>query len=320
MRVGARAICVLSILSLIALSIPARAEEGGSGHYLPGAMADFVDVLPGAPGFGIANFPFFYEGSGGKSRALELGGQVAVNVKATFWGDTSLLLYETPWQPLGGSYATAIAIPLITSLDIKGNVQVGPLSVRRNDTASGISDIEFFPAMLVWNSGDLKWGTNFGIFAPTGGFAQGNLANTGKNYWTFEPGVNISYLSTTTGLEVTGFAAFDFNTQNNITNYQTGTQFHLDATVAQHLPLWGGIAGAGVSAFYYQQITGDSGSGAVLGSFEGNTVGLGPVLSYAYKLNNVNLVAEAKWLPEVTTDHRLQGNFAWIKLALNVPL
>jgi len=74
-------------------------------------------------------------------------------------------------------------------MDVKGSVQLGPLSRNAHDTASGISDIEFFPLMLVWNAGDLKWGTNFGIYAPTGGFITGKLANTGKDYWTFEPGL-----------------------------------------------------------------------------------------------------------------------------------
>ncbi len=173
--------------------------------------------------------------------------------------------------------------------------------------------------MFVWTEGDLKWGTNFGIFAPTGGFTKGNLANTGKNYWTFEPSLNISYLSTTSGLELTAFAGFDVNTQNDITKYQTGTQFHFDTTAAQHFPLLGGIASVGANLFVYQQISPDSGSGALLGSFEGRTIGLGPALSYVQKLGNVNLAAEVKWLPEIAVEHRLKGNIGWLKLAVNGP-
>ncbi len=44
-----------------------------------------------------------------------------------------------------------------------------------------------------------------------------------------------------------------------------------------HLPLWKGLAGIGVSSFYYQQITGDSGSGANSGEFKGTTAGIGPL-------------------------------------------
>ena len=52
-------------------------------------------------------------------------------------------------------------------------------------------------------------------------------------------------------------------------------------TVAQHLPLGKGLIGIGANGFYLQQTTGDSGSGARLGSFEEMTAGVGPVLSYA---------------------------------------
>ena len=70
---------------------------------------------------------------------------------------------------------------------------------------------------------------------------------------------------------------------------------------------------------YYQQISGDSGSGAQLGSFAGMTVGIGPVLSFVYKLGAVNLGAEAKWLHELDTTNRMKGNIAWLKLYINAP-
>lgn len=99
-------------------------------------------------------------------------------MKGSVTGDINLLLYQTPWQIFGGQYATAIAIPYLW-MDVQGNVQVGPISRSAHDSTSGVSDIELFPLMLVWNQGDLKWGTNFAIHT------SGRLANTGKNYWTF---------------------------------------------------------------------------------------------------------------------------------------
>jgi hypothetical protein len=145
------------------------------------------------------------------------------------------------------------------------------------------------------------------------------LANVGKNFWTFEPGLSVSWLSSKIGTEVSLFAGFDFNTKNDKTDYQSGNVFHLDATVAQHLPLLGGFVGVGANAFYYQQVSGDSGSGAKLGGFEGRTIGVGPVLSYATKIGRhkkTDLVAELKWLPELDVAKRLQGDTIWFKLAL----
>jgi hypothetical protein len=201
-------------------------------------------------------------------------------------------------------------------MEVKGNVQAGPVAVNRRDTANGIGDIELLPLMLGWTSGDVKFGGQFGIYAPTGEFEAGHLANIGKNYWTFEPGLNMSWLSSKIGTEVSLFAGFDVSTKNDTTDYQSGDVFHLDATVAQHLPLLGGFVGVGANAFYYQQITGDRGSGASLGDFEGRTVGVGPVLSYACKLGKTDLVAEVKWLPELDVEKRLKGDTIWFKLAL----
>jgi hypothetical protein len=295
-----------------------RAEEGGSGHYLPGATASFIDALPGREAFAYVNAFTYYNGSARGTRELELGGQVVANIDATVYADTSILLYQTPWKFLGGQYAAAMAVPYLW-MEVKGNVQVGPVTGNRRDTANGIGDIEILPFMLGWKKGDLSYAATFGIYAPTGKFEEGQLANLGKNYWTFEPGVNLNWLSSKIGTEVSVFAGFDFSTRNDKTDYQSGDVVHLDATVAQHLPLLGGFAGVGANAFYYQQITGDSGTGARLGDFEGRTSGIGPVISYATKIGKsktTDLVAELKWLPELDVEKRLKGDTIWFKLAL----
>ena len=303
------------VLAASLAPVALRAEEAGSGHYLPGATASFIDELPGKEAFAYVNAFTYYSGSAGGSRQLELGGQVVANVDGTVYADTSFLLYQTPWKIFGGGYAAAVAIPYMW-MEVKGNVQAGPVAVNRRDTANGIGDIELLPLMLGWTSGDVKFGGQFGIYAPTGEFEAGHLANIGKNYWTFEPGLNMSWLSSKIGTEVSLFAGFDVSTKNDTTDYQSGDVFHLDATVAQHLPLLGGFVGVGANAFYYQQITGDRGSGASLGDFEGRTVGVGPVLSYACKLGKTDLVAEVKWLPELDVEKRLKGATIWFKLAL----
>ena len=266
------------VLATSLLSPNIRAEEGGSGHYLPGATASFIDALPGKEAFAYVNAFTYYNGSAGGSRQLNLGGQVVANVDGTVYADTSFLLYETPWKIFGGQYAAALAIPYMW-MEVKGNVQ----AVNRRDTASGLGDIQVLPLMLGWKKGDVSYGATFGIYAPTGEFEEGHLANVGKNFWTFEPGVSMSWLSSKIGTEVSLFAGFDFNTKNDKTDYQSGDVFHLDATVAQHLPLFGGFVGVGANAFYYQQITGDRGSGARLGDFEGRTVGVGPVIVLRYE-------------------------------------
>lgn len=321
----------LFVLVVLATLVPlsAHAEEGGSGHYAPGGAASFIDTLPGKPGLAIANYFSFYDGSASASKQLSLGGFIVTGtagLKATAYADTVMALYQTPLKLLGGYYAVAVAIPYVwVKAKAKGEVKfTGPLgntitfSSSVSDSANGIGDIAFYPFMLGWTglNGDLKYDVRLGIYAPTGHYETGKLANLGKNYWTFEPAVSLSYISSKIGLELSAFAGMDFNTKNHKTDYRSGTQFHLDITAAEHLPLFGGIIGVGANAFYYQQITGDRGSGAILGDFKGRTVGIGPVLSYMTKIWKKDLVAEVKWLPELEVKKRLKGDYIWFKLGM----
>ncbi len=314
-----------SLIGVLALAANARAEETGSAHYLPGSMASFIDAFPAHPGgIAVLNYFNYYDANAPASRTLEFGGLLTANAHATAYADTLAGIYQTPWQVLGGGLAVGVAVPYVW-LEVDGQAQrIGPSGTpgpafSARDTANGIGDMSIIPFMLGWTNilPDLKVDTRLSIFAPTGDFEKGRLANVGKNYWSFEPGIMASWLSSKIGTEATLYTGVDFNTKNDATDYQSGTSFHLDGTVAQHLPLLGGFAGVGANPVYYQQLTGDRGSGARVGGFEGMTVGVGPVLSYACTLGQkTKLVAELKWLPDLHVDHRLKGDTIWFKLAL----
>jgi hypothetical protein len=189
-------------------------------------------------------------------------------------------------------------------------------SASRSDRAAGLGDIEFWPFMLGWTNGDMKYDVRCATYAPSGEYDASRLANVGLGYWTFEPELTFSWLSSKMGTEVSVFAGMDFNTENTEADYQSGDIFHIDATVAQHLPLLGGTAGVGANGFYCQQITADSGSGAKLGSFEARSEGVGPVISYIHNIGGKQLAIEAKWLPQMEVQNTTQGSFIWIKIAL----
>jgi len=64
-------------------------------------------------------------------------------------------------------------------------------------------------------------------------------------------------------------------------------------------------------------ITADSGSGAVLGPFEGRTQGIGPVVSYVSPpICGHTILAEVKWLHELDVNRRLSGDYVWFKAVL----
>lgn len=299
------------------VAIAARAEEGGSGHYAPGSFASFIDVLPGKPSWAAFNYFTYYNGSVGVSRQFEIAGRIAANVSTTSYADSLGAFWVTPLKIFGGYYVPGIALPFVWTT-VKAQVSIAGHTANRSDSVRGLGDIEFWPLALSWSalSNDLHVDFFGGIYAPTGEFQVNRLANQGLGYWTFEPGLLISYLGQKSGFEFTTYLGYDINTENTTTHYLSGQVFHIDATVAQHLPLGKGFIGIGANAFYLQQTTGDSGSGARLGSFEEMTAGIGPVLSYAGEFSKTSFAAELKWLPQIDAQKTLKGKYIWFNVAV----
>ncbi len=294
-----------------------KAEEGGTGHYLPGSISSFVDGTPPDPAF-VARF------NGGYCNAslpgsLPLSGirPAPLNVNAESFGGGLTLLWRPSFELAPGlSYAMNATIPYV-SLTVDANVGIGPVTVRRSSSVSSLGDIVLMPLMLNYAvTEDFHVDFRTGIYAPTGDYEVGRLANSGKNFWTVEPTIGFLYFGKKNGIEASVYAGTDFNSENEDTHYKSGTQFHLDGTVAQHFHLLGGLTGVGVAGYWYTQVTGDSGSGATLGSFEGFSTGVGPVVSYACKLGGKDLVTEAKWLHDVETKKRLEGDYVWLRVVL----
>lgn len=140
------------------------------------------------------------------------------------------------------------------SMRVSADVTDGKFSVRRQDKQTGLGDIILMPLMFNYqHSADLNTNYRLAVYAPTGDYEVGRLANTGKNFWTFEPTVGVMYLGQENGIEGSLFLGVDFNTKNSDTDYKSGTQLHIDGTLAQHFPLWGGLADAGITGFWYSR-------------------------------------------------------------------
>ena len=103
--------------------------------------------------------------------------------------------------------------------------------------------VVLMPVLLNQNfSPDFNINYRLGAYAPTGSYEVGRLANTGKNFWTIEPTVGFMYAGQQNGRAASVFLGADYNFENEDTHYQSGTQMHIDGTLAQHFPLWGGLA------------------------------------------------------------------------------
>jgi len=304
---------LLLILGFCFLTGPALAGEGGVTHVIPGATATLADLPPTSPGWFLKPMYLNYKGS--FSAQLPTAAGIAGNIDATI--NTVALVggYTLEQTILGGAhYSFAAALPY-SWVDISGNVQT-PIGTKRvQNSVSGFGDLTVLPIMLAWKWEDWQFDATLPIYAPTGSYEKGRLGNTGLNYWTFDPTVGAVYSHKASGFNAMLHAGYAMNTENTDTQYQSGAMLHLEGVIQQLLPAGTGFLSLGVEGFYFDQLTGDSGSGATLGDFKGQTYGLGPVLGYILPLKNKqSLVFELKWLTELETKRRLEGDFIWLKM------
>jgi hypothetical protein len=124
----------------------------------------------------------------------------------------------------------------------------------------------------------------------------------------------VAYSNPKSGFNALLNTGYAINTENDDTSYKSGDLLHFDGAIQQILPVGKGLMTLGAEGFYFQQESCDSGSGAVLGCFKGRTAGLGPVIGYIKPLSKTeSFVVEFKWLFEMDTKNRLDGDYVWLK-------
>ncbi len=72
----------------------------------------------------------------------------------------------------------------------------------------------------------------------------------------------------------------------------------------------------GLVGYHYQQITGDNGAGATLGSFDGRVTGLGPDITYMLMCGKVPVSTELKVFHEFDVENRTEGNAGMFTVSL----
>ncbi len=297
---------------LLTLTTSSLAEEGGSGHYLTGSMSSFVDGVPSEPSFIIRLNYLNYNASSDITIPKGSGGVLArPDARVNALGLS--ILYAPDWN-LGEKWQFAISSTISgVNFNLSGDLNFDGVSFLPQDgTRSGLGDLVIMPLMINYNvDRDLNINARVGLYAPTGSYEYGRFINTGKNFWTIEPTVGIVYFGQENGREASLYFGADFNEENSATHYKSGTQLHLDGTLAQHFPWLGGISGVGVSGYWYKQVSDDSGEGATLGAFRAEAVGVGPVVSWIDKKGKY--IFEMKYIKDIKNEKRLDADTLWVK-------
>jgi hypothetical protein len=215
-------------------------------------------------------------------------------------------------EVLGGRYAFGAFVPVLYS-DLSADIILGQTAASVEADRTAFGDPGIIPASLFWNFGNFHINAYETITAPLGSYDKDRDVNTGLNYWSFETALAATYLHPEKGHEISAAVGHIYNTENDDTDYQTGQELHVEYMLNQFLS---DTFALGVHGFYYEQLTGDSGSGAVLGDFEGQAAGIGPAVMWATQIKDTDLVLSAKWLHEYDSDNRLEGDHLFLNLTL----
>ena len=299
------------LAAAVALPQVALAGEGGVSHVLPGANATLMDLPPTSPGWFAK--PMYLNYDGDASARIPTAAGIIANMHV----DVNTLIvgggYGFDQSVLGGGHYSVAAFLPYSWIKVSGDTAA--LGGKRIESSvSGVGDLTVVPVLLGWKSDDWQYDFLMPVYAPTGSYEVGRLGNPGLNYWTFDPIGGFSYNNAKSGFNAAAHLGYAMNTENSATSYKSGDILHVDASVQQIFPLGSGFANVGAEAWYFQQVTCDSGSGATLGCFKGRTSGIGPVLGYILPVGESKLLLELKWLPELDTKNRLNGDYIWAKM------
>lgn len=278
----------------IVCSTPALASEGGGGAYPNGIETLASATLP-PPGTYLLDYTNFYQAD----RLNDSQGDSAVPGFDLDAASNTLRFVQVTGTKVFGATLAMHAIATVATLDVR--------AAGAHQRKTGMADLVVDPFILSWTDGPYQLTTGLDIIVPVGAYRAGDLANIGRNYWTFEPIVAISRFDPAGGLEASVKMMVDFNTRNKATDYTTGTEFHADMAAGYNFnPL--AIA---VTGYVYKQLGDDTQNGLKVGSngYKGTAFAAGPMARY--QLGQVPIYLA--WQHEFTARNRPQGDKLWLR-------
>lgn len=288
----------LSLLGCLVLAQPAQAAEGGFGNYLLGLTFPLSGYTP-PPGLYFRDTFLIYRGSFGPSDK-----RTTYNLLV----DIATVAWYPGWEVLGGSLGFSAVVPYVGVRNKFRKVETAADGSTQIDTTTGtansIGDTEF-SAVLGWHSGEHHWNAIVTGFTPIGHFVPGKLGVTGLDRPALDFRGAYTYLGQETGLEATGVLGVTVNAINSASNYRTGTELHFEWSLEEHFPF--GLH-AGAVGYIYQQLTGDSGSGATNGAYIGRAFAVGPSIGYTIEAEGRKLTLSARSYHEFWVRNRPMGN------------
>jgi hypothetical protein len=308
----------------------AMADERGISFWVPGFMGSLA-AAPQQAGWSLAtiyyhtsvkaggDLVFAHQVSRGRL-TTNLTGSLNANLDAD--ADLGFIIptYVFATPVLGGQAAVALVVPAgrnKVSADATLTGALGPFgftrSAGRTDSVTGFADL-IPQASLRWNLGVHNFMTYATGNIPVGAYDSQRLANLGLGHGAIDAGGGYTYFNPQNGREFSAVGGFTYNFENTTTNYKSGVDFHLDLAASQFLSPQLHI---GVVGYVYQQVTGDSGPGALLGDFKSRVFGAGPQVGFIFPVGDHQGYLNLKGFKEFGAENRPEGWNTWLTFAIS---
>ena len=310
-----------------------RAAENASGIYLLGSKTSMAGFVP-PPGTYVQDINFAYSGSASGAAAVGVAlrqtGNVTIDAQIDVTGNAyinlPIALWIAPQKVLGGNVGFGLLTPFgwkgvdvdidaqATLMLPDGTIIQGGRHFDFEDSSTKFGD-PVLNALIGWHEGNWHWNVSALLNVPIGPWETESISNISFHRWALDTSSSVTYFDSKRGHEVSLTAGFTFNGENPATDYKTGTEFHVEWALMQHMSK---TFAFGISGYHYEQVTGDSGAGARVGSFEGRATGLGPDVTYTFMCGKIPISTELKYFREFDVENRLTGNSGF--LTITVPL
>jgi len=335
-----------AIIAVLALGLPSldlsegQAAENAAGWYALGTKASMAGYVP-PPGTYFIDVNYYYQGTASGTAALgvalrdigfenigNLTIEADVKVDGRVYYNMPSVLWVAPGKVLGGNVGFGAIVPfgwkdVGVDIDALATLTLGPpinqtfqqgAHFSRTDDSFEFGD-PVLNALIGWHQGNWHWNIGMLVNVPVGPWSNSSISNLSFNHWGLDTTAAVTWLDPKTGLEVSVAPGFTFNWENPDTNYETGTEFHVEFAALKHFSQ---VFAAGVAGFHYQQLTGDSGAGARLGDFKGRVTSLGPIVTYSFTLGKIPVSTQLLWMHDFDVENRLEGDLG--VLTVSMPL
>lgn len=284
-----------------AAALPSHAAETGFSTYGLGGASFGAGVTP-PPGTYVTTAVGYYAGNIEGSVTV---GNVLVDValKASFLSVALNGLYVPERKFLGGQPAISVTVP-VGYVDLDARATVGPLTGGASTDGLGLGDV-VSRVQLGWQHGEFAHLVYLQGVAPTGRYDPSFAPNVGLH----RPGIDTGWAFTWTDkvhkLQVNGAVGVTFNFENDKTDYKSGDELHFEWAIGREFAP--GLI-LGIVGYDYRQLTGDSGVGAVLGSFKGSVDAVGLGASYTTVVGRTPWIVNARHYQEYAAERRFEGS------------